>query len=162
VNIERCLAERSIVLPLDEVGASYYGLKYGKMKPFYEYGNLLLLSGQTAGLDADGAVRFPGRVGGSIDVETARRAAMQTGINCLAAIKNAVGDLDRVAGIARVLNFVACDPAFSDPHLVASAMTDFFIDIFGEEIGCAPRATIGVMSLADNYCFETWVTVEVA
>lgn len=160
--VERRLAGKSIVLPLDAVGTDYYGLRYGRMKPYYEYGKLLMLSGQTAGLDAAGNPRFPGRVGGSIDVETAREAARQTGIHCLAAIKNAIGDLDRVVGIARVLNFVACDPAFSEPHRVASAMTDLFIDVFGEEIGCAPRATIGVMSLADDYCFETWVTVEVA
>jgi enamine deaminase RidA (YjgF/YER057c/UK114 family) len=162
MGIEARLAELGIELPLAEVGPNYYGTKYGKMKPHYEYGKLLLLSGQTAGLEPDGKVRFPGRVGRSVSVADAQKAARQTGINCIAAIKNAIGDLDRVVGIARVLNFVACDLDFTEPHLVASAMTDLLADVFGEEIGVAPRATIGVTSLADDYCFETWVTVEVA
>ncbi|SAK83872.1 endoribonuclease L-PSP [Caballeronia temeraria] len=162
MRIETRLQDMGIVLPLNEVGPSYYGTKYGKMKPYYEYGQLLLLSGQTAGIDAEGNARFPGRVGRTISVDDARHAARQTGINCVAAIKNAVGDLDRVVGFARVLNFVACDPEFTAPHLVASAMTDFLVDVFGDEIAVAPRATIGVTSLADDYCFETWVTVEVA
>ncbi|MFT0172638.1 RidA family protein [Paraburkholderia mimosarum] len=162
MGVEEKLAELGIELPLAEVGPNYYGTRYGKMKPHYEYGKLLLLSGQTAGVERDGTVRFPGRVGRSVSVGDARKAARQTGINCIAAIKNAVGDLDRVVGIARVLNFVACDVDFTEPHIVASAMTDLFVDVFGEEIGIAPRATIGVTSLADDYCFETWVTVEVA
>lgn len=162
MRVEARLQQMGIALPLAEVGPSYYGTKYGKMKPFYEYGHLLLLSGQTAGIDTDGEARFPGRVGRSISIDDARLAARQTGINCVAAIKNAIGNLDRVVGFARVLNFVACDADFTEPHLVASAMTDFLIDVFGEEIAVAPRATIGVTSLADDYCFETWVTVEVA
>jgi enamine deaminase RidA (YjgF/YER057c/UK114 family) len=162
MSVEARLARLGIELPLTQVGPEYYGTKYGKMKPYYEHGKLLLLSGQTAGLAPNGEARYPGRVGGSISVDDARQAARLTGINCLAAIKNAVGDLDRVVGIARVLNFVACDSAFTEPHRVASAMTDLFVDVFGEEIGVAPRATIGVVSLADDYCFETWVTVEVA
>ncbi|AQH02978.1 hypothetical protein A9R05_29320 [Burkholderia sp. KK1] len=162
MRIETRLREMGVELPLEEVGPSYYGTKYGKMKPHYEYGQLLLLSGQTAGIDAQGNARFPGRVGRSISVDDARQAARQTGINCIAAIKNAVGDLDRVVGFARVLNFVACDVDFTEPHRVASAMTDFLVDVFGEEIAVAPRATIGVTSLADDYCFETWITVEVA
>lgn len=162
MSIEARLQQMGIVLPLNEVGPAYYGTKYGKMKPHYEYGKLLLLSGQTAGLDEHGQPRFTGRVGRSISVTDAQQAARQTGINCIAAIKNAIGDLDRVVGIARVLNFVACDVDFTEPHLVSSAMTDLMVDVFGEEIGIAPRATIGVTSLADDYCFETWVTVEVA
>lgn len=162
MTVEARLAALGIELPLADVGEKYYGTRYGRMKPHYEYGKLLLLSGQTAGLDGEGRARFAGRVGRSISVEDARQAARLTGIHCVAAIKNAVGDLDRVVGIARVLNFVACDIDFTAPHLVSSAMTDLLIDVFGEEIAVAPRATIGVTSLADDYCFETWVTVEVA
>jgi len=160
MKVEQHLKEIGIELPLAEVGENYYGTKYGKMKPHYISGNLLFLSGQTAGLDAQGEAKYRGRVGRSIDVVQAREAAKLTGINCIAAIKNAIGDLDRVVGIARVLNFVACDIDFTEPHLVSSAMSDLLVDAFGETIGIAPRATIGVTSLADDYCFETWVTIE--
>ncbi len=61
----------------------------------------------------------------------------------------------------RSLNFIASAPDFTEPHKVASGLTDLFEQVFGEEIGVGPRASIGVMSLADDYCFETWVTVEI-
>jgi enamine deaminase RidA (YjgF/YER057c/UK114 family) len=138
----------------------YYGQKYGKMKPFHRIGNLLVLSGHVADLP-DGKPLFPGRVGAEVTVEQAYKAARQTGMNCLAGIKQAIGDLDKVVALVRTLNFVVCAPGFSDPNLVSSGLTDLFADVFGAERGIGCRATIGVMSLANNHCFESWMDVEV-
>jgi len=154
------LAALGLELPMAAVGEGYYGKLYGKMTPHYRSGDLLFLSGHTAGVEG-GKVRFPGRLGRDLTIEEGYAAARQTGLNCLAGIRDAIGDLDRVVGLVRSLNFVACDPSFTEPHKVASGLTDLFEAAFGPEIGVGPRASIGVMSLADDYCFETWVTVEV-
>ncbi|WP_371348608.1 RidA family protein [Ancylobacter sp. IITR112] len=156
----RRVEQLGLVLPGAGGGAGYYGTRYGKMKPHYLSDRLLFLSGQTAGVDAQGKALFPGRLGRDVTVEQGYEAARLTGLNCLSCIKDAVGDLDLVKGLVRSLNFIACDPSFTQPHLVASGLTDLFEQVFGPEIGVGGRASIGVMSLADDYCFETWVTVE--
>ncbi len=77
----------------------YYGQRYGKMKPFHRMGSLLILSGHVPDLP-DGTPMHPGRVGAEVTVEQAYKAARQTGINCLAGIKQAIGDLDKVVALA--------------------------------------------------------------
>jgi enamine deaminase RidA (YjgF/YER057c/UK114 family) len=138
----------------------YYGQRYGRMKPFHRSGSLLVLSGHVPDLP-DGTVMHPGRVGAEVTLEQAYQAARQTGINCLAGIKQAIGDLDRVVALVRTLNFVVTAPGFTDPNLVSSGLTDLFAEVFGPKIGIGCRATIGVMSLANNHCFESWMDVEV-
>ena len=86
---------------------------------------------------------------------------VRRGINGLAGIKQAIGDLDNVVALVRTLNFVVCAPGFTAPNLVSSGLTDLFAEVFGPEIGIGCRATIGVMSLAGNHCFESWMDVEV-
>ena len=138
----------------------YYGQQYGKMKPFHRTGNLLFLSGHVADLP-DGAVMYPGRVGAEVTVDEAYQAARQTGVNCLAGIKQAIGDLDGVVALVRTLNFVVCAPGFAAPNLISSGLTDLFAEVFGSEKGIGCRATIGVMSLPNNHCYECWMDLEV-
>ncbi|MBK1871311.1 RidA family protein [Taklimakanibacter albus] len=138
----------------------YYGQQYGKMKPFHRSGGLLILSGHVPDLP-DGTVLHPGRVGAEVTVEQGYAAARQTGINCLAGIKQAIGDLDKITNLVRTLNFVVCAPGFTDPNLISSGLTDLFAEVFGPEKGIGCRATIGVMSLANNHCYETWMDLEV-
>jgi enamine deaminase RidA (YjgF/YER057c/UK114 family) len=159
MQIEAKLKQMGIELP-DFGTKTYYGANYGKMKPFHRVGNLLVLSGHVPDLP-DGRQLHTGRVGAEVTVEQAYAAARQTGINCLAGIKQAIGDLDKIVALVRTLNFVVCAPGFTDPNLVSSGLTDLFAEVFGEERGIGCRATIGVMSLAGNHCFETWMDLEV-
>jgi enamine deaminase RidA (YjgF/YER057c/UK114 family) len=167
MEIEKKLQSMGIVLPdlgtwQSNLGTAekYYGQQYGKMKPFHRMENLLVLSGHVPDLPG-GKPLHPGRVGAEVTVEQAYEAARQTGINCLAGIKQAVGDLDRVVALVRTLNFVVCAPGFTAPNLISSGLTDLFAEIFGPERGIGCRATIGVMSLANNHCFESWMDLEV-
>ena len=109
----------------------------------------------------DGAVLHPGRVGGGISVEQGYAAARQTGINMIGGMKHALGDLDRVKGLIRCLCFVVCEPDFHDVHLVSSGCSDVIAGVFGDTIDIGGRATIGVQSLCDRMCFETWAEVEI-
>ena len=167
MSIEKKLKSMGIALP--ELGSwnsdhgtdqKYYGQQYGKMRPFHRLGNLLILSGHVPDLP-DGKAMFPGRVGAEVSVDQAYQAARQTGINCLAGIKQAIGDLEHVVALVRTLNFVVTAPGFTDPNLVSSGLTDLFAEVFGPKVGIGCRATIGVMSLANNHCFETWMDLEV-
>ncbi len=158
MEIERRLARMGIELP-DFGGATYYGASYGKMKPYHRTGDLLFLSGHIP--EKDGRIIHPGRLGQDLTVEQGYEAARITGINCLAGLKQALGDLDRVVAIVRTLNFVVCTPEFYDVHQVSSGLTDLLAEVFGPDRGIGGRATIGVMSLARNNCFETWLTAEV-
>ncbi len=167
MEIEKKLQSMGIELPdlgkwQSNLGTAekYYGQQYGKMKPFHRMGNLLVLSGHVPDLPG-GKPLHPGRVGAEVTVEQAYEAARQTGINCLAGIRQAIGDLDRVVALVRTLNFVVCAPGFAAPNLISSGLTDLFAEIFGPERGIGCRATIGVMSLANNHCFESWMDLEV-
>lgn len=66
-----------------------------------------------------------------------------------------------MVALVRTLNFVVCEPNFTNPNLVSSGVTDLFADVFGPDCGIGCRATIGVMALAKNHCFETCVDLEV-
>jgi len=167
MKIESKLKAMGIVLPdlgnwESKLGTAekYYGQQYGKMKPFHRTGKLLVLSGHVPDLP-DGTVMHPGRVGAEVTVDEAYQAARHTGINCLAGIKQAIGDLDGVVALVRTLNFVVCAPGFAAPNLISSGLTDLFAEVFGPEIGIGCRATIGVMSLANNHCYECWMDLEV-
>ena len=158
MSFEMRLEQLGIELP-DLSAGGYYGQSYGKMKTHHIVGNVLYLSGHTP--VRNGKVIHPGRIGGEVSVEQGYEAARLTGINMIAGMKHALGDLERVRGLIRCLCFVACEPDFNDVHLVSSGCTDVIVDVFGESIGVGGRATIGIQSLCDRMCFETMAEVEV-
>jgi len=160
MKIEQRLQELGIELTTPSGGPGKYGQRYGLMRPFFQSERLLYLGGHTAGLE-NGKARYPGRLGFDLSIEEGYKAARQTGINCISTIKRAVGDLDRVTAIAYSMNFVACTPEFLEHHKITNGLTDLLAEVFGEEIGVGPRATLGTPSLSDNYCFETCLSVQI-
>jgi enamine deaminase RidA (YjgF/YER057c/UK114 family) len=157
-SLETRLKQLGYQLPRTR-GDSYYGANYGTMKPFHIIGQVLHLSGHVP--DRDGRPLHPGRLGEDVSVAQGIEAAQLTAMNALAGMKQALGDLDNVVGIIKSLNFVACTPNFTDVHVVSTAMADRFVEVFGEDAGIGCRATIGVQTLADNHCFETWMEIEI-
>ena len=153
------LRAAGIDLP-DLGGPAYYGLTYGRMATHRIVGPVLYLSGHTPVLD--GRVLHPGRVGEDVTVEDGYAAARRTGINMLAGMRHALGDLGRVKGLIRCVCYVACAPGFHDVHLVSNGCTDLLAEILGDPAGIGGRATIGVQSLCDRMCFETVAEVEIA
>lgn len=158
MDIEQRLRDKGIELP-DLAKKNYHGLSYGPMKSHHIVGNVLYLSGNVP-IGPDG-ILHPGRVGGAVTVEQGYAAARLTGINMIAGMKAALGDLGRVKGVIRCLCFVACEPGFSDVHKVSSGTSDLLIEAFGEEIGTGGRATIGIQSLCDDMCYETVSEIEI-
>jgi hypothetical protein len=156
---EAKIRELGISLP-DYALRPFAGTAYGRMKPFHILGKVLTLAGHVP--EVDGKVMYAGRLGDTLTTEQGYQAARLAGINLLAGIKQALGDLDRVAGVIRTLNYVVCTPEYYDVHKVANGLTDLLAEVYGNDKGIGCRATLGIQSLTRNHCFETVAEFEIA
>lgn len=159
MGAEGKLIELGIKLP-DYALRPFAGMAYGRMKPFHILGKVLTLAGHVP--EVEGRVMFAGRLGDTLTTEQGYQAARLAGINLLAGIKQALGDLDRVAGVIRTLNYVVCTPDYHDVHKVANGVTDLLAKVYGDIEGIGCRATLGIQSLTRNHCFETVAELEIA
>jgi enamine deaminase RidA (YjgF/YER057c/UK114 family) len=125
--------------------------------PAVRTGNLLFLSGTTAG--ADWANK--GKLGKDLTVEQGYQAARQVGLNQLAAIKAALGSLDRVKRIVKVLGMVNSADGFGDQPKVINGFSDLMVDVFGEAAGKHARSAVGMAGLPANQPVEIELIVEV-
>ena len=160
VDFAQRLRDLGIDLP-DFSRIPYYGMTYGSMKPHHRVGGLLFLSGHIPEYPDGTILHQNGRLGKDLSIEQGYEAARLSGINAVAGMQFALGDLNKVVSIVNSLNYVVCTPEFTDIHRVSSGSTDLFVEVFGAEIGLGARATIGITSLARGNPFENWVTVEV-
>lgn len=114
-------------------------------------GNILYLSGQGP-READGYLHA-GKVGSDVSVEQAYSHARLTGINLLAVMQDALGDLSRVKRIVKLLGMVNAVPHFEDHPQVINGCSDLFIEVFGEA-GQHARSAVGFGSLPGNITVE--------
>lgn len=145
------LAELGIVLPNPVAPVANY-------VPFVRMGSLLVISGQIS-LGPDGLVA--GKLGGGISIEDGQKAARLCGLNVLAHIQSAVGNLDNVIRIVRLGGFINCTPDFVDGPKVMNGASDLMVEVFGEK-GRHSRSTIGVAALPANAAVEVEAMVEIA
>lgn len=122
-----------------------------------ESSRLVFLSGQGP-LEPDGTLHT-GKVGIEVSVEEAYRHARLTGLNLLAVLHAAVGDLSRVRRIVKLLGFVNAGPDFVDHPKVMNGCSDLFGAVFGGR-GAHARSAIGVGSLPGNISVEIEAIVE--
>jgi enamine deaminase RidA (YjgF/YER057c/UK114 family) len=125
----------------------------GNYVGYVRAGELLFLSGQ----GADGWV---GRVGEDLSVQDGQAAARDCMLNLLAQTRDAIGSLDRVRRIVKVLGFVACTPEFRDAPQVINGASDLVVDLFGER-GEHARSAIGVMALPLGFAVEIEMVIAV-
>jgi hypothetical protein len=102
VNFEQRSRELNLEIPDFNV-TPYTGPNYGTMKSHHQVGSLLFLGGHVPEYP-DGTLLHPGRAGETVTVEQATEAARLTAMNCLAGMRYALGDLNRVKAIVRSLN----------------------------------------------------------
>lgn len=121
--------------------------KAGRYAGWARAGDLLFLSGQ-------GADGYVGRVGADLDVEAGRRAARDCMLNLLAQTRDALGSLDRVARVVKVLGFVACTEDFREAPRVIDAASDVLHIAFGDEAGAHARSAIGAHALPLGFAVE--------
>ena len=124
-----------------------------------QHGDLLFLSGQGP-READG-ILHTGKVGEEVTAEQAYAHARLTGLNLLAVMQHALGDLGRVGRIVKLLGMVNATPGFSAHPQVINGCSDLFVAVFGEA-GRHARSAIGVGSLPGQITVEIEAIISIS
>ena len=148
--IEEKLESLGIVLPPTPAPLANY-------VPFAITGNLLFLAGQ--GPKEEGGDWFRGKVGEEVGLEEAYRHARLNGIRLLSVTKAALGSLDRVQRVVKVVGFVNSAPTFRDHPKVINGCSDLFVEVFGD-LGRHARSAVGVSSLPEGITVEVEAVLE--
>jgi enamine deaminase RidA (YjgF/YER057c/UK114 family) len=106
-----------------------------------------------------GKIVAKGPVPSVVSPEDAAQAARLCAINGLAALRQSLGDLDRIKGIVRLGVFVASDAGFTGQPAVANGASEFLVEVFGDA-GKHVRAAVGSVSLPLGVTVEVEMTVE--
>jgi enamine deaminase RidA (YjgF/YER057c/UK114 family) len=123
----------------------------GNYVPFRLAGNLLFLSG-VGPRRADESM-MTGKVGADLSVEQGYEAAKLCGVNLLVNMIAAVGTLERVDTILKVLGMVNAVPDFGQHPEVINGCTDLFVQVLGDG-GRPARSAVGMGSLPRNIAVE--------
>jgi enamine deaminase RidA (YjgF/YER057c/UK114 family) len=144
MSAEARLKELGVVLPaLAKPVANYV--------PYRIAGNVLYLSGQ--GPRDEKGNHLSGKLGAEISIEEGYRRARLVGLGLLAAMRDALGSLDRVDYIVKLLGMVNATPDFNDPPKVINGCSDLFVDVFGEA-GRHARSAVGHVTLPNQISVE--------
>jgi enamine deaminase RidA (YjgF/YER057c/UK114 family) len=150
VSVTDRLAELGIVIPdVAKPVASYL--------PAMVTGNLVFTAGQLPFVD--GALPATGKVGAEVSAADATGYARTAVLNALAAAQTAIGSLDRITRIVKLVVFVASDPEFSGQPVVANGASDTLVEIFGDA-GRHARSAVGVAVLPLDAPVELELIVE--
>ncbi|MCO5176501.1 MAG: RidA family protein [Thermomicrobiales bacterium] len=151
MNIEARIAELGLELPESPSPIANY-VRY------VQVGNLLYLSG--TGPTRDGKPAYVGQVPTEVSVEDAYDAARIAALNLLGSAKEALGDLDRIKRVVKVLGMVNSAPGFGDQPKVINGFSDLMVEIFGDA-GRHARSAVGMAGLPNNIPVEIEMIVEV-
>jgi enamine deaminase RidA (YjgF/YER057c/UK114 family) len=144
MSVEARLKQLGLVLPdVPSPVANYV--------PFRLAGNLLFLSGQGP-RDEKGSM-LTGKVGAEVTVEEAYRRARLIGLQLLSATHKALGSLDRVEAVLKVLGMVNAVPEFKDHPKVINGCSDLFVEVLGDA-GRHARSAVGMGSLPNQISVE--------
>jgi len=144
MSVEERLKQLGIVLPKVPTPVANY-------VPYRLAGNLLFLSGQ--GPRDENGNNLTGKVGAEISVEEAYKRARRIGLGLLAATRQALGSLDRVEAVLKVLGMVNAVPDFKDHPKVINGCSDLFVEVLGEA-GKHARSAVGMGSLPNQISVE--------
>ena len=151
MEIEKKLEELGLQLPNPPVpAANYIG--------YVRVGNLLFIGGNIGRIN--GVLKYRGKVGAGVTLQQAYDAARNCALNHLAIMKAALGDLDRVERVVKVLGYVNVANDSIDMPKVINGESDLLVELFGDR-GRHTRAAVGVAALSQNSPVETEVTVQI-
>ncbi len=154
VHIEAKIAQLGYKLP------ALPSAPKGSYMNYVRNGNTVYLSGHLP-IPADGGPMTVGRLGENMDVEQGQAAARLAGLQLLASIKAACGDLDKVKRVLKLTGFVNSSDTFTSQPMVMNGCSDLFGEVFGVEIGRHARSAVGVNVLPLGVAVEIEAIVEV-
>ena len=126
--------------------------------PFVKSGNLVFLSGHIS--KKDGQV-WAGQLGKNIKTEEGKLAARAVAIDLMGTLQAAVGDLNNVTRIVKVMSLVNSTADFTEQHLVTNGCSELLSQVFGQH-GAHARSAFGVVQLPMGACVEIELIAELA
>ena len=151
MSVQDKLKELGITLPAVSAPAAAY-------VPFVRTGNLVFLSGHIAKKDGKAWV---GQFGKNMTTEQGKAAARAIAIDLMGTLQAAVGDLDKVKRIVKVMSLVNSTPEFTEQHLVTNGASELLGQVFGDK-GAHARSAFGVAQIPMGACVEIELIAEVA
>jgi len=148
VHIEQRLVDLQIELP-EPVRP------IGTYVRYVQTGNLLYISGT-----GPTATAPKGKVDTDVSVDEAYAVAREVGLQIIATAKDALGDLDRVKRVVKVLGMVNSAPTFDQQPAVINGCSDLLVEVFGEA-GRHTRSAVGMGALPGSIAVEIECTLEV-
>ena len=145
------LAELQIQLPPVAVPAAAY-------VPYVQTGNLLFISGHIAKKDGKPWI---GQLGRTMQTAEGKEAARAVAIDLLGTLHAAVGDLNKIQRIVKVMSLINSTPEFVEHHLVTNGCSELIGQIFGNK-GAHARSAFGVAQLPMGACVEIELIAELA
>ena len=125
--------------------------------PFVQTGKLIFLSGHLA--KKDGKV-IVGQLGKDTTLEEGKQAARAIAIDLMGTLHAAVGDLNKVKRIVKVMGLVNSTSDFTDQHLVTNGCSELLVEVFGDA-GKHARSAFGVAQIPLGACLEIEMIAEV-
>jgi len=126
--------------------------------PYVKTGHLVFLSGHIS--KKDGQV-WAGQLGKNIQIEEGKLAARAVAIDLLGTLHAAVGDLNQVKRIVKVMSLVNSTADFTEQHLVTNGCSELLGQVFGDA-GIHARSAFGVAQLPMGACVEIELIAEIA
>ncbi len=126
--------------------------------PFVQTGNLVFLSGHIAKKDGKPWV---GQLGKTMQTEEGKAAARAIAIDLMGTLHAAVGDLNRVKRIVKLMSLVNSTADFTEQHLVTNGASELFGQVFGATVGAHARSAFGVAQIPMGACVEIELIAEV-
>jgi len=152
MSIYARLSELNIALPPVAAPAAAY-------VPFVQTGNLVFLSGHIA--KKDGKV-WVGQFGKNLSTEEGKLAARAVAIDLMGTLHAAVGDLNRIKRIVKLMALVNSTPDFTEQHLVTNGASELIGQVFGADKGAHARSAFGVAQIPLGACVEIELIAELA
>jgi enamine deaminase RidA (YjgF/YER057c/UK114 family) len=150
MSVTERLAELGIAIPeVAKPVASYV--------PAMVTGNLVFTAGQLPFIN--GTLPATGKVGVTVSAEDAQGFARTAVLNALAAVETAIGSVDRITRVVKLVVFVASEPTFTGQPSVANGASDLLVEIFGDA-GRHARSAVGVAVLPLDAPVELELVVE--
>jgi len=125
--------------------------------PFVRTGNIVFLSGHIAKKDGK---PWAGQLGRELTAEQGKVAARGIAIDLMGTLQAALGDLNKVRRIVKLMVLVNSTPSFTEQHLVANGASELFAQVFGE-MGRHARSAFGVAQIPLGSCVEIELIAEV-
>jgi enamine deaminase RidA (YjgF/YER057c/UK114 family) len=122
-------------------------------------GSLLFVSGHGP-LRSDGKPSARGKLGRELSVEQGYTVAREVGLNLLATTRAALGSLDRVKRVVKVLGMVASAEGFNEQPKVINGFSDLMVEVFGDA-GKHARSAVGMAELPVGIPVEIEMILEV-